>query len=299
MWNLGALAITARFLWGHPLTSRQRLATFSRWIRWQLGSRVLAGKAVMPFVEGTELVVDRGMTGATGNIYAGLHEFNDMGFLLHFLRPDDPFLDVGANIGSYTVLAAGVCGASCTAIEPIPATYAKLVTNLRLNGLELRATALNVGVGASEGTLRFTRSLDAMNHVVGPGEELGDDLVDVAVTTIDEVSRGQRPILMKIDVEGFEMHALSGAEETLAAPALEAIIIELNGLGARYGNQDTRIDAKLRQFGFTSHVYDPFTRMLSPRAELAADNVLYLRHPAATAERLRTARAIRLHGQTL
>jgi hypothetical protein len=36
----------------------------------------------------------------TGNIYCGLHEFADMGFVLHFLRPGDLFVDVGANIAA-------------------------------------------------------------------------------------------------------------------------------------------------------------------------------------------------------
>jgi hypothetical protein len=40
------------------------------------------------------------MTGATQNLYCELHEYNDMAFLLHFLREEDSFADVGANIGS-------------------------------------------------------------------------------------------------------------------------------------------------------------------------------------------------------
>ena len=42
----------------------------------------------------------KGMTGASGNIYFGLHEFEEMGFLLHFLREEDLFIDIGAYIGS-------------------------------------------------------------------------------------------------------------------------------------------------------------------------------------------------------
>jgi thymidylate synthase len=63
------------------------------------------------------------MTGATGNIYAGLHEFEDMAFLLHLLRSEDMFADVGSNIGSYTILASGVVGAKSVAFEPVPSTY--------------------------------------------------------------------------------------------------------------------------------------------------------------------------------
>jgi FkbM family methyltransferase len=253
----------------------------------------------MPFVEGTELIVARGMVGATGNLYAGLHEFNDMGFLLHFLRPGDRFLDVGANVGSYSVLAAGVCGAACTAIEPIPTTHAALLANVRINALEQRVVALNVGVGPSQGTLRFTRSLDCLNHVVPTDEEGTGDVLEVPVTTIDAITRTMRPALIKIDVEGFEMQALAGADETLAAPEVEAIIIELNGLGSRYGSDDDHIDEKLRNFGFAKYRYDPFARRLRPRSRLGGDNVLYLRRPAEASERLRRARAVQVHGQSV
>jgi hypothetical protein len=62
---------------------------------------------VVPFVGDTRLLVARGMRGATGNVYVGLHEFEEMAFALHALRPSSRFIDVGANVGSYTVLAAG------------------------------------------------------------------------------------------------------------------------------------------------------------------------------------------------
>ena len=115
----------ARFLCNHPLTRDHRAAGFARLFRWQVESR-LRREVIVPWVGGVRLAARRGMTGATGNIYAGLHEFADMAFTLHFLRPDDLFLDVGANIGSYTLLASGVCKARTIAFEPDPETMALL-----------------------------------------------------------------------------------------------------------------------------------------------------------------------------
>ena len=85
------------------------------------------------------------MTGATGNIYTGLHEFQEMSFLLHMLRHDDLFVDVGANIGSYTVLASAVIGAKSISIEPIPNAFRNLMQNIILNDIKVRVTAHNMG----------------------------------------------------------------------------------------------------------------------------------------------------------
>ncbi|MFN7135762.1 MAG: hypothetical protein ACK4N5_27060, partial [Myxococcales bacterium] len=111
-------AATLRFLSAHPVASRRLPHALLRWARWQAGSRLLGGAAIMPFVGGAVLAVERGMTGATGNVYAGLHEFEDMAFLLHYLRPNERFVDVGANVGSYSVLAGAVCRARGLAFEP-------------------------------------------------------------------------------------------------------------------------------------------------------------------------------------
>lgn len=77
-----------------------------RILRWQLGSRLLGSRVVVPFVDGSWLLVGTGMHGATGNVYVGLMEFEDMAFVLHLVCEGDEFLDVGANMGVYSILAA-------------------------------------------------------------------------------------------------------------------------------------------------------------------------------------------------
>lgn len=67
----------SRFLCNHLLTRDHRAAAFARLCRWQIASR-LRREVIVPWVGGIRLAARRGMTGATGNIYAGLHEFADM-----------------------------------------------------------------------------------------------------------------------------------------------------------------------------------------------------------------------------
>ena len=102
----------------HPLAGKHKAKAFYNLLKWQIFQTLQPGIKKVPFVGNTCLLVKKGMTGATGNIYFGLHEFEEMSFLLHFLKEDDTFYDVGANIGSYTILGAGICKAKVLCFEP-------------------------------------------------------------------------------------------------------------------------------------------------------------------------------------
>jgi hypothetical protein len=154
-----AILATGRFIASHPLTRDRKLAAFARFARWQLESR-LRSEVIVPWIAGTRLAVRRGMRGATGNIYCGLHEFTEMAFTLHLLRVGDLFADIGANVGSYTVLAAGVCGARVVAVEPGARAGAALAKNVMLNSLGDQVSVQDVTLGASAGELAFSTAQD-------------------------------------------------------------------------------------------------------------------------------------------
>ena len=92
-----------RFITSHPLNKSNKADAIMRFIKWQINTRLNPHPVVYPYTEKAKLIIEKGMTGATGNLYCGLHEFEDMSFLLHFLREEDLFIDIGANVGSYTV----------------------------------------------------------------------------------------------------------------------------------------------------------------------------------------------------
>jgi hypothetical protein len=118
-----SLLNTLKFITHHPLNRERKLKSIVRFAKWQVGSRLVPGAVVHDWINGSKFLVKNGETGLTGNIYTGLHEFPDMGFLLHVLRGEDLFVDVGANVGSYTILACSVVGARGFAFEPVPSTY--------------------------------------------------------------------------------------------------------------------------------------------------------------------------------
>jgi FkbM family methyltransferase len=285
-----SLLNTISFILRHPLNETRKIAALSRYIRWQVGSRILPGPVAVSFVDSTRLLLQPGMIGATGNVYCGLQEFEDMAFVLHVLRPGDLFADIGSNVGSYTVLAAGAAGANCVSFEPLPATFVHLLDNIRLNNLESKVTAKNIGLGASSGSLTFTSGLDAVNHVVAE-REVVENSIEVPVSTLDAVLSGSTLTLMKIDVEGFETEVLNGASETMQGSSLLGAVIELNGSGLRYGYDEEKIHQRMLGWGFAPARYDPLHRTLTilHSRNTAMGNTLYVRNLESIRDRVLTA----------
>jgi FkbM family methyltransferase len=285
------IATTLNFILTHPLNAERKLAAIMRFVRWQIGSRIMAAPVAKPFVEHTRLLVSRGMTGATQNIYCGLHEFEDMAFVLHALRADDLFVDVGANVGSYTLLAGGVVGAQCISLEPVPETFAHLCDNINLNGIADRVSARNVAAGEARGTLRFTAGLDTVNHVLAE-DEVQENAIMVGVERLDDLLAGRKPLLIKIDVEGFETKVILGAHALLSSPSLLGVIMELNGSGSRYGFDEDALHARMLEYGFKAYSYRPIERELVvlDNRNVHAGNTLYLRGETEIRARIGSAR---------
>ncbi|MFO0750945.1 MAG: FkbM family methyltransferase [Myxococcota bacterium] len=272
---------TLRFIVRHPLAGKHPVRSVLDWARWQVGSRLVPGPVVVPFVGQTRLVVTRGMTGATGNIYCGLHELEDMAFALHYLRPDEVFADVGANVGSYTILAAGAAHALVHAFEPVPITFAALETNVRVNGLGARTVLQRFGVGDAPGELVMTSEGDTVNHILRPGES-APNTVRVLVRRLDDLLAGVVPALVKVDVEGYEYQVLVGGESTFAQCG--AAIIEVS-------QHHDEVLGLIRQAGLEPVDYDPFTRTLIPLPGLnsARGNTIVVRDREAAQARVRAA----------
>ena len=281
----------------HPLAGKHRGLAYYRFFKWQLSQFLFPGFRNKPFVHETFLRVRKGMTGATGNIYCGLHEFSDMGFLLHFLREEDTFIDVGANIGSYTVLASGVCRARSVSFEPVPSTFAHLRENMRLNNINSLTELWNAAAGRSRSQVKFTSSFDTVNHVI-TSDERQEECIEVDVFPVDEVLKNNDHIrLIKIDAEGFETEVLGGMQLLLKESSLKAIIIELNGSGGRYGYNEQDIHNNLGLYGFVPYSYEPFSRTLEKLETFNSLNTIYIRDVDFVQQRIMAAKKIEVFNE--
>jgi FkbM family methyltransferase len=138
-------------------------------------------------------------------------------------------LDVGANVGAYTLLLGQWVrpGGRVYAFEPAPEAFAGLSAHVRLNGLGDGVTCVRAAAAASTGTA--TLAVDGLSGANRLDASAGGERVETV--TIDDFCRreGIRPSLLKIDVEGAELDVLRGARETIreAGDAL-ALFVEMH-----------------------------------------------------------------------
>lgn len=137
------------------------------------------------------------------------------------------FYDVGACVGSYSLIAASR-GATVIAIEPVPVNYAECVVNACLNGLCDKITVLQCAAGESSGsTLLFASPSPGYGQASRDHRYDGQKLhIRVSMRTLADIAAGYGPPThIKIDVEGAEREVISGARDILAG--VESVICEI------------------------------------------------------------------------
>jgi FkbM family methyltransferase len=199
------------------------------------------------------------------------------------VEPGDVVLDVGGYLGYFTLLAARAAGPEgrVIVVEANPQSQELLERNIDRNGFAERVTTRWTAVAAEPGTATFYwDASDGSTSGLARPENLGGTY-EVTVATIDSLLEGEPPLdVVKIDIEGGEVGALAGMQETLAAakPGLK-LFIEVNPDAlAHAGTSGDALLAQLRDAGFTIDVIDEAAkdlRRLGPAESLSTHANLY------------------------
>jgi FkbM family methyltransferase len=194
--------------------------------------------------------------------YDGCSEPEVMNALRSHLNAGDTFIDVGAHIGQYSLLASRIVGANGTvhAFEPDPSTFELLVENMRsLANVSVNQIALSNEKGSAELFLGDVAHV-AFNSLrplssCGTGKHCS-----VATLTLDEYVASRRlakVALIKMDVEGAEMNVLLGARELLTGLNKPRIVLELNQNALRqFGCSQDMVKDLLREYGYDLFAID-------------------------------------------
>lgn len=189
--------------------------------------------------------------------------------LMRVLQDGDGFIDVGANVGFFTVLAAQLVGSTgrVYAFEPEQENFGCLAQNVALNNLS-NVVTYQVAVGDQVGTTElFINSDNDGGHALwNPGahsfNKLSREKVvkqDVKMITLDSVLAGADvPIkVVKIDAEGYEQHVLHGALELITRHRVPFVLAEVNRLALQQaGGSERALFQLMRHLGYCAYLME-------------------------------------------
>lgn len=249
-----------------------------RHLVWQVWKVLDSFPRTIPFSKSILYVENRhcGVGALVNN--QGLYDYNSMRLIADITEAGGGFLDIGANVGSYTIVAAEAGKGMVVAFEPHPGTYKTLQRNIELNGLR-GVTALNVALGSMSGGLYFTNNpISSLNHIVDMPES-GDEVV-VPVYRLDAIREVlalyemSDVVVMKADVEGFELDVLLGAGDLL--PKTDILLLEINGLSNKRGAGKDAIEGLLVKSGFSGPYFPDYDKRTLRAIRHVPEDSLYL-----------------------
>ena len=283
------------------MSRRAPAALALRWCRVKIAAYLGRSAIELSFVDHTTITVDPRQSDVRIYAYWALAEFEDMSFALHLLRPGDLFVDVGGNIGAYTLIGAGACGANVVAVEPDAANFAALCANVERNALGARVEAVQRASGAEFGTVPFRANGTSGAHVLRDAD-VDATAARVPMMRLDDIVGQRDATLVKIDTEGYEHDVICGADRVLSRSGALAAIVELNGSGLYFDSSDTTVHRAMSARGYRACTYDPASRTLAPietEWNRRQGNTIYVRDLAEARRRVTSAPPHRALGASI
>ena len=232
---------TLIYVWNHPSNKKNKYLALFRVFAWQFKKRIFPRPHDINIFNGMIIRCYPDSPSASLLIYCNESpDYHEMNFMKRYLRPGDSFVDVGANIGVYSLLASSLIGSSgqIQAFEPGQKARSRLHENITLNGLN-NLQVHDYAIGESEGYVNFLTDMDTTNRMLTAIDD-GKPSTLVPLVRMDDVLITQFA-LGKIDIEGAELLAFRGAKRLLAEANPPVWLIEIND--------------SLRDFGFTEHEF--------------------------------------------
>jgi FkbM family methyltransferase len=203
-------------------------------------------------------------------------ETSEIEFLIDFLREGDCFVDIGSNIGLYSLYASGRVGPNglVIAFEPANQTYNRLLENIKLNGIK-NIRPFRLGLSNKDEILELNISsngFEAWNTFVQTKDVRFSLKEKVQVKSFDNflvenMIDADKISLIKLDVEGFEINVLKGSDKLLAGENAPVFMVEFTDENAiNAGNCCHELYKLLLPYGYSWYTYDPNNKKLNPES---------------------------------
>lgn len=223
-------------------------------------------------------------------------EANERDFVISYLAAGDLFVDVGANVGLFTLLGANLVGPAgkVYAFEPTAVTYARLCDNVKRNRLS-NVECVQLALSDQEETRLLTTSVEgfaAWNSLAQPGVSSQCVQEEVPCCPWDSFAAQHaltgKVALMKIDIEGWEFTMLQGAQTTLQRADAPDLLVEFNTQNAQSaGTTCVALYNLLLTLGYGLYQIDASQHKLTPALaqEYVYENLLATKNLAQVRQR--------------
>lgn len=245
---------------------------------------------VVPWYFGTSFRLFVGNDLSLPLYVGGCYDPNELAFLHGLVKPGMTVIDAGANEGLYTLFLSKLVGASgrVIAFEPSRREHERLQTNLSMNGLT-NVTASRAGVYDRAATAPFTVAVEkhagqnTLGEFMYPGvNAAGHESIELV--RIDDWAAAQgvaKVDLIKLDIEGAEVAALRGAEQTLRRDK-PALLIEVapDALAKQGASRAALLDL-LKSLDYELYTFDAATGWPTPATSAEIDGNVIALHASA------------------
>ena len=210
--------------------NRKSIFSIFRLIEWKL-IRVLKLKGIKKTFWDREFNISYDSLQCMWLYYHYIVDWEEFNLIRDISKVDDVVFDVGANMGFYGLwMSKFVSNGSIHVFEPSKDTFVRCANNYNLNSKKINAEIIlnELAIGDHVGFAYLSGDKDGENHLTTDTMITGNK---ISLDTIDNyvIDRNIKKInYCKIDIEGFELHALRGAENMLRGKNIDCIQIEIN-----------------------------------------------------------------------
>jgi FkbM family methyltransferase len=147
-----------------------------------------------------------------------LREGKELRIISGFIKNGGIFLDIGANVGYYSLMAAKLGATKIISVEPNPIVLDRFKTNIKFNGFDRKIKTFQIGIGAQRATMELRLSHIDMGSSSIVNSKLNSNKIKIKIIPLSELLKKEgitKVDVLKIDIEGFEDRALFPYFKTL------------------------------------------------------------------------------------
>lgn len=221
---------------GHPENRGRFIQTLFRLVWWKVNALFLHFPVLYPLAPGVQILCNPSSSYAGLIIYTHRPEPEVSSLVEKLVSSGDVVIDIGANIGAVSLLAAAQTPKKVYAFEPDVRVFVDLQENISINNFSHLIEVFSLAVSDSVGVIEFSQSATTETSHIVSSNESGTTVKTTTIDAFMKEKRLSRVHVLKIDVEGAEKMVLRGSEQTLKQKKISCLLLELNANNLEFGS---------------------------------------------------------------